>query len=499
MDLPEESQWDETTCNLAICQHPQCWATVRRIERGHPRILGSLGKTPLDVQDKLPVLTVANFSNSYLQAKRLTQQHLSGFTFTKARSLLCRGSKLDFKFQRRPQRSFPDKSVMEHTDRFPKLSVLNLNETQLPCSEDVRNMVVIWIPEKTEKNVWEEVMVILVSSSAEKTPTFWHGKKRRKKLKGESKPPLCLPGRQYTDTRLETPGVVVPPPSPVHFFEQSSSESVPVWAHADSLPQDLLKDLLPDGGNNVPCAEMKLQLSVMKRNLPLEKNRPDSEISSKMFLTIQRLTLQTPSLRYPEGVKKLHYNLKRDGSRKQQQWQQQRQQQQQQQQLRKMKTTAKKQEARKKSKSDPESQKSSCKHSLAIIYNPVYAKETCQSTLSVSESDVKLVEMEAISKQGVITQSVMDDFDNYLALLSSLESTDKSETEFSYNEASLPEDATLGASAAVHKKALKNFSESMAKIGWNPELKLLRILQATADEEEENHPSGAQSVESLEL
>jgi hypothetical protein len=58
----------------------------------------------------------------------------------------------------------------------------------------------------------------------------------------ESKPPLCLPGRQYTDTRLETPGVVVPPPSPVHFFEQSSSESVPVWAHADSLPQDLLKE-----------------------------------------------------------------------------------------------------------------------------------------------------------------------------------------------------------------------------------------------------------------
>lgn len=57
----------------------------------------------------------------------------------------------------------------------------------------------------------------------------------------------------------------------------------------------------------------------------------------------------------------------------------------------------------------------------------------------------------------------------------------------------------MGASAAVHKKALKNFSESMAKIGWNPELKLLRILQATADEEEENHPSGAQSVESLEL
>lgn len=53
MDLPDESQWDETTCNLAVCPHPQCWATIRRIERGHPRILGAPCKTLLDVEGEL--------------------------------------------------------------------------------------------------------------------------------------------------------------------------------------------------------------------------------------------------------------------------------------------------------------------------------------------------------------------------------------------------------------------------------------------------------------
>lgn len=53
MDLPDDSQWDETTCDLAVCQHPQCWATIRRIERGHPRILGSPCKTSLDANGEL--------------------------------------------------------------------------------------------------------------------------------------------------------------------------------------------------------------------------------------------------------------------------------------------------------------------------------------------------------------------------------------------------------------------------------------------------------------
>ncbi|MBZ3889876.1 Regulator of G-protein signaling 3 [Sciurus carolinensis] len=59
------------------------------------------------------------------------------------------------------------------------------------------------------------------------------------------------------------------------------------------IPEPEKKEsLLPDGGKNMLSQEMKIQLAMMKKNLPLEKNRPDSALSSKMFLTIHRLTLQ---------------------------------------------------------------------------------------------------------------------------------------------------------------------------------------------------------------
>ena len=136
MDLPDKSQWDETTCDLAVCQHPQCWATIRRIERGHPRLLDSSSKSLLDTEgelaspvssltkslncfylaplchvvcfllvwsglsDKLPVLTIVNIADSCLPAKRVIRRHhLPGFTFTKAHTLLS--SKFDSKFQGR--------------------------------------------------------------------------------------------------------------------------------------------------------------------------------------------------------------------------------------------------------------------------------------------------------------------------------------------------------------------------------------------------------------
>ncbi|XP_073414384.1 uncharacterized protein C9orf43 homolog isoform X2 [Dendrobates tinctorius] len=35
---PQALELDETVCNRAVCQHPQCWVTLRRIEQGHPRL-----------------------------------------------------------------------------------------------------------------------------------------------------------------------------------------------------------------------------------------------------------------------------------------------------------------------------------------------------------------------------------------------------------------------------------------------------------------------------
>lgn len=44
------------------------------------------------------------------------------------------------------------------------------------------------------------------------------------------------------------------------------------------------------------CPEVKIELAKMKKNLPLEKTRPDSAISSKMYLTVHRLTLQVRAM-----------------------------------------------------------------------------------------------------------------------------------------------------------------------------------------------------------
>lgn len=43
----------------------------------------------------------------------------------------------------------------------------------------------------------------------------------------------------------------------------------------------------------------------------------------------------------------------------------------------------------------------------------------------------------------------------------------------------------------------RSMSRSMNATGWNPELKLLRILQASIEDDEENHLSRAQSEVSL--
>ncbi|KAH0505585.1 hypothetical protein LTLLF_177330 [Microtus ochrogaster] len=236
MNLPNEDLWDETNCSSAVCQHPQCWASLRRIERGHPRILDSPGKSSREIDDKLPTLTIVNITDSCLWTKkRMAQRQSPKFTFPKERerSLLLKPASRRYS---RSQKAFYDKGVAS-CSRPPKLSVLNLNEAKLPFSEDVRNMVVTWVPEEMEKNV-------------------------------------------------------------------------SILAHEKTMT----------------CPEVKIELAKMKKNLPLERTRPNSALSSKMYLTVHRLTLQRPSLRYPEHLRKLQYNLKRaegsSGYKKQQKQQQ---------------------------------------------------------------------------------------------------------------------------------------------------------------------------------
>ncbi|XP_034871894.1 uncharacterized protein C9orf43 homolog isoform X1 [Mirounga leonina] len=474
MDLPDESQWDETTCKLAICQHPQCWATIRRIERGHPRILGSPCKTTPNDEDKLPVLTIVNIADSCIQAKRHAHHHLSGFTFTKPPSLLCPGSKLDSKFQGRPREDLPDKDLIDHPDRSPKvnhrlkkLSVLNLNETHLPSPQDVRNMVVIWIPEQPERHV----------SPAEKKHILPSQDWMKRRMKSTGKDNFRC-GKQKTETQLGPPGMIVPPPSPVHFFEQLNAESIPFWNQFDMLPQDLLKDLLPDEGKTMPSLEMKTQLAMMKKKAPLEKSRPDSAISAKMFLSIHRLTLQRPALRYPRQLKKLYYTPNIEGHKKQRQ--------------RRVKTPPKRQEAKKKSKSDPGSQDILHKCSGAVVCGPRYGHRTLLSRKADKKHPQRTKSEGPNLEKGSTRRPQMEYSENYLESFPDKDDPELSKIEPSNKDISAQEEVVLES----RERSSEDLLDDTSRRGWNPELKLLRILQATDDEDEENQLCGSQSEES---
>ncbi|XP_055435373.1 uncharacterized protein C9orf43 homolog isoform X1 [Bubalus kerabau] len=445
MDLPDKSQWDETTCDLAGCQHPQCWATIRRIERGHPRLLDSSSKSFLDAEDKLPVLTIVNIADSCFPAKGvICRRHLPGFTFTKARSLLS--SKFDSKFEGR--KDLPDRDLMNRADRSPKLSVLNLNETKLPCPQDVGNMDVIWIPEKHVSPA-EEKHIICSQD----------GNMNRKKSPGKHK--------------LELPGIIIPPPTPAHLYEQLISESLPLWNQFDMLPQDLLKDLLLDKGKTILYPEMRTQLAMMKKKPPLEKSRPNSAISAKMYLSVHRLTLQKPALRYPEHLKKHYSNLKTDGHRKQQRQQQ-----------RKAKTATRKQEAKRRCKSEPGSHNTSHKHSGAVVCDPRCGRKTLRGQESNKKQQQQMKTEGPTLKQDSTERPQTNVAKKSLDSSRSKKSPELSQIEYTKKDIKTQMEILL-------EDQMKS-PKSASSISWNPELKLLRILQATDEEDEETHPSGTE-------
>ncbi|XP_077626039.1 uncharacterized protein C9orf43 homolog isoform X2 [Crocuta crocuta] len=455
MDLPDESQWDETTCKMAVCQHPQCWATIRRVERGHPRILGSPCKTAPNNEDKSPVLTIVNISDVCFPTRGLACGHLSGFTFTRAPTLLCKGSKFDSKFQDRPRKALPAKDLTHCTDRSPKLSVLNLNETQLPSSQDARNMVVVWIPEQPEKHV---------RPAEKRTVSRQDGQVSR------AANDHFLNGKQNTETQLGPPRMTVPPPSPVHLFKQLTSRFIPFWNQFDMepIPQHLLKDLLPDEGKSRPSLEMK-------KKLPLEKSRPDSAISAEMFLSVHRLTLHRPALRYPKHLKKLSSNLNTEGrfSGALGSSGHQKRQRQQKQQRRMVKTPPERQEAKKKPKSNPGSP--AVLHKCSGCRTPPDWKSDKKQPQWMKLEDPTL-------KQDSTERPQME---NYSDSFLSKDDPELSKTKPSNKDISTQEVIVLES----RERSLGDLSDSTSRIRWNPELKLLRILQATDDEDEGNQLS----------
>nr|KAF6314238.1 hypothetical protein mMyoMyo1_001930 [Myotis myotis] len=293
---------------------------------------------------------------------------------------------------------------------------------------------------------------------------------------------VVLSGKQDRETKLSTPGITVPPPSPVRFFEQLSPEILPFLNQFDALPQDLLNDLLLDEGERSPCLETKTRLATRKKN-PLKKSRPESSISAQMFLSVHRLTLQRPSLKYPAHLKKLYYNLniedrlssaaRSPGLRKQQQRQPQR----------KLKTPTKKPkkpEAKKKSKKDPRSQSTS-------------HKSLGHRTLPGGESDnnqqLQMEKNGPILKQDSTERPQVGNAENDLDSFSSKQNPELSKTESS-NKDFGPQMEEV---PVAQEEPSKDLSSSISRASWNPELHIMRIFQTADNEAEENQLSGLQN------
>lgn len=92
-----------------------------------------------------------------------------------------------------------------------------------------------------------------------------------------------------------------------------------------------------------------------------------------------------------------------------------------------------------------------------------------------------------------IERSRDDHFDKSLDFFPDMKSSEMSKMELPCQGISASAEMVPETPVASQYKIPGNLSESVAETSWKPELKLLRILQATDVEEEGNQPSGAES------
>ncbi|XP_043354954.1 uncharacterized protein C9orf43 homolog isoform X3 [Dermochelys coriacea] len=177
MVTADDSQWDETICDMAVCQHPQCWDTIRRIEQGHPRVrlrnFDSLCRaSSSESKDELPTLKIINFPSNCSPQGRIRcfncNRTISTFTGleTSFSPSLYETSVYDFSDRNSEVSSerthFPglNSVVGSHTipqtemsftnlNRVGNLQVMDLSEIAAPKQDycpDSGNLIVKWVP-----------------------------------------------------------------------------------------------------------------------------------------------------------------------------------------------------------------------------------------------------------------------------------------------------------------------------------------------------------------
>ncbi|XP_039362701.1 uncharacterized protein C9orf43 homolog isoform X2 [Mauremys reevesii] len=191
MVTADDSQWDETICDMAVCQHPQCWDTIRRIEQGHPRIrlrnFDSLCRaSSSESKDELPTLKIINFPSNCSPRGRIRcsncNRTISTFTAleTSFSPSLYETSDYDFSDRNSEVSSerthFPglNSAVESHTipqtemsftylNRVGNLQVMDLSEVAAPKQDyhpDSGNLIVKWVPNIRRKSQRPEVEAV---------------------------------------------------------------------------------------------------------------------------------------------------------------------------------------------------------------------------------------------------------------------------------------------------------------------------------------------------
>ncbi|XP_007475047.1 uncharacterized protein C9orf43 homolog isoform X1 [Monodelphis domestica] len=307
--LADISQLDETTCDQAICQHPHCWETIRRLQRGHPRILEPLSTTPKKSDgelDELPTLKVVDLvlPDSSILAKRINRPFFrySGecSKFDSHLQSSFRGSHLlGFK----PLKDFPGQRF-DHKHRKPaKLPVLNLNAS-LPKCPDVGNLVMVWMP--NEQGEHKKPDQNLFGPSLDKKPVVslktnriipceeWISETADQKKKKSSQVPT---GGQPCSSQLIHRWLKVPPPSPVTPPSYPHLESLPSWGYV--FPKHELMSSLSEEDKAFAPSNIDQLDRTNEKNLCQERQFS----KTKLILDVHRINLQSPVLNYPASIK----------------------------------------------------------------------------------------------------------------------------------------------------------------------------------------------------
>ncbi|MEE6504730.1 hypothetical protein FKM82_005320 [Ascaphus truei] len=159
---------DETMCKMPVCQHPQCWAAFRRIERGNPHYsTSSLGSITRSSEDEggLPVLTVSNFqpptmgldsrllnlSSSLMGLRDSSSPVLCNF-YNKTKYSLDKVLFPDLNSSRESEASPRRTTRCISPSKLHKIEVVDMSAGSASCHDmENRHISVVWVPNSQRK------------------------------------------------------------------------------------------------------------------------------------------------------------------------------------------------------------------------------------------------------------------------------------------------------------------------------------------------------------